>query len=56
MLLFNRAVGVFIVSIERNDKKFINAYVDGPVDILFDGRMYISDGLKKAPALKKALR
>ena len=42
------------VTIERDGQKFSNAYVDGPIEILFDGRMYISNAPKQSPLVKTA--
>lgn len=40
------------VTVERDDRTFGKAYVDGSVEILFDGRMYISTHLQKTVSSK----
>ena len=43
-----------VVSIERSKTEFIQATVDGPIDILFDGKMYLSSK-RNDPKIIKAM-
>jgi len=34
------------VSVDRDDRAFISATVNGPIEILFDGKMYLYRGFE----------